>query len=395
MTDVLDRDVTRLARWKRGPDPEKLEKLLGEPPLGIRLERVHFPSKRPVQLVFAVMMRSGLEAAVFGENCADEMGAVVERTTASLNKSRKGQKRALAAAPIVGDPASNLVLRRPGLDERLPGLKALHDLSFARETVARLTERDPGPVKTKLMAHRLGKRAVIRIDFNQSRVFARVRAIKSNEGKTRLARHCAIWEALGPDSSLTIPEPLGALPQYGLSLFGDLPGASPDFNRDHTAVAHSLDILQCLKIDGFPLHSGADESLLLRDWHLRCQIYHPELATSLTSILERTYEELEVLVSSVVPCHRDLHEKQIHVHNGRAGFLDFDTLSMSDPGLDPGNLMAHLFFAGLDERPIRSALGDTRSALWRRATLLRLAMIYAFTSTPDSKISKLLQELGR
>ena len=101
---------------------------------------------------------------------------------------------------------------------------------------------------------------------------------------------------------------------------------------------------------------------------------------------------LETSTAALKPCHRDLHEKQILVTARGAGFLDFDTLSLADPALDAGNLLAHLFFAGVDENPLARELAGANVALWRRATLLRLAMIYAFTTTPHATIRRLLNE---
>lgn len=388
----LVREAGLPAPWKAGPDPVALTVLLGERPSRLRLDRTHFPGKRPVQLVYAATMRSGLEVPVLAEHCPGGAVEHAARATESLGKSRNGQRQALAASPVLADRASGLVLRRPGLDERLPGLRVLHDAGFAREVVAHLVGTDPGPVRTRLMAHRLGKRAVVRIDASTGRFYARLRAIKSGEGETRQARHLAVWEALGPHVPLAVPEPLGTRPEIGLSLFGELAGAAPDFGRDHRAVAGALAALQGLPLGALPVHSGADEARILRGWHDRCGRYLPDLSDGIGCLVSRSCSELEAGSGPLRPCHRDLHEKQVLVARGRAGILDFDTLSLADPALDAGNLLAHLFFARLDERPFRDAVGGDGVALWRRAALLRLAMIYAFTSTSASAIRRLIRE---
>jgi len=395
MSAVMDRGETALNIWKRGPDGPALVALLGQCSLRLRLERVHFPGKRPIQLVYSARMPARKDAAFLAEYCPDGAEDVANRATASLGKTRNGQRSALSTFPIVADPATGLVLRRPGLDERLPGLRVLHDPAFARETIAGITGRDPGKVTTQLMAHRLGKRAVIRITGANGSVFARVRAIKSDEGESRFARHRMIWEALDPGAPLAIPEPLGRLPQLGLSLFGELPGRAPGFSTDHIAVARALAALRALHLDGMPHHSGTDEARILQDWHDRCRAYRPDIASRVEPILARTCADLAETEAEVAPCHRDLHEKQILVRGNRAGFLDFDTLSLADPGLDPGNLLAHLFFAGLDEGPLRQALVGLDCGFWRRTALLRLAMIYAFTATPDAAIRRLIEEAER
>ncbi|MEZ5912478.1 MAG: phosphotransferase [Paracoccaceae bacterium] len=109
------------------------------------------------------------------------------------------------------------------------------------------------------------------------------------------------------------------------------------------------------------------------------------------------------------PCrlfaHRDLHEKQIVLTGGLAGILDFDTLSLGDPALDIGNLQAHLFLAGLHTDRSSAAfewalmiampgLSVGRVRIWRRAALLRLAMIYAFSDTAPHIVKRLVGEAG-
>lgn len=392
MSDVLDRH-SALARWKTGPDRDALRQLFGEQPVTVRLDRVHFPDKRPVQLVYEAKMPSGLVCTILAESCPDDPCGCAAKATESLRKSRNGQREALEKAPIVADRTSRLVIRRPGLDERLPGLRILYDRAFAREIVESLTGQDhPGTVSTRLMAHRLGKRAVVRIDVGGKRVFARLRAIKSDNGERRLERHMAVWKALCPRGALAVPEPLGAEPDIGLSLFGELSGLPPRFDRDHTAIAQALKTWQALDLSSLPIHTGADENAMLREWHTRCRTYLPELADSISPVLERLGNRLEAAGTPQSPCHRDLHEKQILVDGQRAGFLDFDTLSLADPALDPGNLLAHLFLAGIDERPLARAFDFANLALWRQAALLRLAMIYAFTATPAAAIQRLLKE---
>lgn len=395
MSLVLERHMSDIARWKRGPGAAAAETLLGDRVTAIRLDRVHFPGARPVQLVYTVRLSSGLEVPVLAEYCPDGATEHAARATASLMKSRNGQRAALARAPIVADPASMFVLRRPGLDERLPGLRLLHDTTFVRSTVAKVTGKDPGPVSTRLMAHRLGKRAVIRIDAHDHRLYARLRAIKSDEGEARLQRHRAIWDALGPNADLAVPEPLGSMSGLGLSLFANLPGHPPRIGRDEDVIAQALATMRALDLHGLPTHSGTDEARLLQDWHVRCRVYGLELADRIAPLLDRTCDALAKFSATLSPCHRDLHEKQILVADGRAGLLDFDTLSLADPALDPGNLLAHVFLAGLDERPLAQSLDIPNLALWRRAALLRLAMIYAFTAMPDALLRRLLDEAAK
>lgn len=396
MSVVLDREPALLEAWKAAWPRRGMTEILGERPVRVRLDRVHFSTRRPVVLSYVATLRSGAQVAVLAEHCTDGVMARAARLRSSLAKPRHGQAAGLSGNPIVACPEAGLVLRRPGLDERLPGLRLLHEPGAARDAVARATGCDPGPVSVRLVAHRLGKRAVLRLVTPERVIYARLRSVKSGDGQKRLARHQHLWNALGPNARLRIPEPLGAVPELGLSLFHVLLGAAPGFGTaDSRAIADALETLAGLDLAEIPEHSGIDEAILLGDWHERCRLYLPDLAARIAPVLAPLADRLSALDGSLEPCHRDLHEKQILISGGVAGILDFDTLSLADPALDPGNLLAHLFLARQDEGPLRVALNRPELGLWRRVALCRLAMIYAFTDLPAASVHRLLKEAAR
>ena len=379
--------------WERAPVHDAVALMLGERPASVTLERTHFPGERPVQLVFSAMMTDGRRKTVLAEICPEDPQGRAERLRATLSKSRHGQAAGMDSAAILAVREAGLVLRRPGLDERLPGLRLLHDAAFARAGMTQILGRDAGPVDTRLVAHRLGKRAVLRIRGLGFEVYARLRPIKSGDGDSRLARHRALWCSLPAQGGLRIPKPLGALPLIGASVFGVLPGLEPDFSGpDVEAVTRAIAALQALDPAGLPVHTGADEARILAQWLARCEAGRPGLARRIAPALTHRMAELEQAAAPPRPCHRDLHEQQILVSGGVAGLLDFDTLCLSDPALDPGNLLAHLFLAGQDEEPLRARLDRPGLGLWRSAALFRLAMIYAFTSRPDAVLDRLVEE---
>ncbi len=393
MSAVLDRPIERIEAWKRGVSPQDVAPLLGEVPVGLRLERVHFPSRRPVQLTYAAMLRSGDTRTLFAEDSGAGTMRHASEVMASLGKSRHGQKAGLTRPAVLADEGRGLVWRRPGFDVRLSGLRLLYDAEGARRVVAELTGCDPGQVTVDLVAHRLGKRAVLRIGTGQGDLYARLSAVKSGEGGNRLVRHTALWRALGPDAALRIPEPLGASPDLGVALFSALPGQPAAFGHEAAqAIARALETLRGLDLEDLPRHGGSDEAKLLQDWLGRCRAYLPDLAAMLDEPVAKVCDALLRCCTEFALCHRDLHEKQILLTGGVAGILDFDTLSRADPALDPGNLLAHLYLAGVDERPLHAALDLPGVDLWRSAALLRLAMIRAFTSIPDAAVRRLIDE---
>lgn len=388
---------------RRGPSPAAMRALTGSQARASLL-RVHFSDRRPVQLVYA-QGGSQVLAELHGEAAAGE----AESLRRSLAKGRRGLRATLDEGAIVADEAMGLVLRRPGLDARLPGLRLLHDGAMARAVVGQIEGRDPGPLDATLMAHRLGKRAVIRLRGVDGRTrYARLRTDKSRSGLTAFARHNALWEAFRDDPALGLPAPLGEDAALGLALFAELPGAPPVFAglagfRACNAIGAAIARLQSMPADDLPTHGGDKEAELLAVWFGRLEAVLPDRAGLLRPGIEDVRKALASSRMARVPCHRDLHEKQILIEGARAGLLDFDTLSLGDPAMDAGNLMAHLCLAGIASRHRRPAfesaiaqavprvpLRDLR--LWRRAALLRLCMIYAFSDMPATHHAALVSE---
>ena len=203
--------------------------MLGERPVSVAVDRTHFPGGRPVQLVLSAALADGRGTTLFAECCAQDAEAHADRVRASLAKRRNGQKAGFHPADVTVVAGTGLVLRRPGLDERLPGLRLLHDPAFARDTLRAVLGEDHGPLDVELVAHRLGKRAVLRIRSAEREVYVRLNTIKSGDGTARLDRHRALWRSLSGRGDLRIPEPLGAVPEIGAAVFGVLPGRPPDF----------------------------------------------------------------------------------------------------------------------------------------------------------------------
>ncbi len=392
---------------RQGPSTESLAAHLGEAPLGLVLERTHFPGHRPVQFQFRARMRDGQQRIVLAEHVPDDPEGHARQEAASLRKRRNGQREGLAATPVVADPARGLVLRGPGLDARLPGLRLLHDAGFAREVLAALLGRDPGPVRVTLAAHRLGRRAVLRLDLGARVLYARLRTVKCGEAAARAHRHLALWRALADAPVLRIPEPLGQVETLGLSLISALPGQAPAaFDPAAGArIGAAIAALQALPVSDLPRHQGTDEAALLGQWLARTAATFPDLAVALRRPVADVSARLAA-AGPLAPCHRDLHEKQLRATRSRIGVLDFDTLCLGDPALDAGNYQAHLVLAGLIGRThtaaAAAALAGTlprraRPGLWpwRRAALLRLAMIHAFTGMSDAVLGSLLREALR
>lgn len=387
-----------------GPSPAATAALSpGRAPLHAEVVRVHFPATKPMQ----VMLRTeGDPGMLIGEWVGPSAPARALAESARLAKPRRGQSDGGLAPAVTADPCSGLVLRRPGFDAKLPGLRLLHDAAWAAEQLG-AAGLDPAS-EIALVSHRLGKRAVLRISGPSGTQYARLRPVTSGSGAAAYQRHLDLWAALEGTTGLAIPRPLGFVADVGIALFAALPGTPPVF-RGVPGYRATRDVIQALRVlQGLAItadqHSAGDELSILDAWADRTTRVFPEVARRLRDPLARLAEDLMALqVLDPVPCHRDLHEGQILLHDTGAGLLDFDTLRLGDPALDVGNLQAHLVLSGLlggrsnqafltaMETPLRH-LSSRRIGIWRRAALLRLAMIYAFSSTPASVIAALIDE---
>jgi hypothetical protein len=387
----------------RGASTTAAQPLLSLRALSLRVERIHFPGTKPVQLHLRALAASGQSQTLIAEWVGDAAADLAVTETARLAKPRRGQLA--SGATVVADAENGLVLRRPGFDAKLPGLRLLHDAAFAQDRLAALG-CDPAASVT-LVAHRLGKRAVLRISGQDGTRYARLRPVTSTSGQVALDQHRALWSAMQGTTELVIPRPLTFEPDLGLALFDAVPGTPPLFQgfdgfRATQGVLSAIAALQRFAVDA-PAHDRAGEIVILTSWAQRVADVFPDLAAQLRAPIDRLRHDMaELPPIAPLPCHRDLHEGQILLHQGKTAVLDFDTLCLGDPALDVGNLQAHMILAALRDGLSRQAfvtaldngsrhLSLRRIAVWRRAALLRLALIYAFTAEPRAVIQGLIE----
>lgn len=386
------------------PPPDLMRRMITEgatpSPEGVlRVERVHFPSGKPVQFHLRPEGSAPSQAGLLAEWVGADAAARAEAENARLQQ--QGQRGAFSI-----DAEAGLLLRQPGGDARLPGLRLLSDATFAADCLTGLGLK--GPFQVQLVAHRLGKRAVLRIRHAGGIAFARLRSPTSPQARLAVARHAALFVALGARSDIRLPRPIGMDEQIGLALYDALPGRSPVLRglagfAQTEAVMQALIALQRAEVD-VPEHRVADEMATLDGWLARLAPVFPDIAAMIEAPLNRLRNDMDALPQrAVVLCHRDLHEGQILIDRGVAGLLDFDTLRWGDAATDLGNLQAHLVLQGVRSGRSLAAFGTaaernlphvplSRITLWRRAALLRLAMIYALTAEPRATITALIQE---
>jgi len=401
-----------------------LGEALGRTVDGLQVERVLFSKSRPPILHYRIRTHGAAEPfMLIGELIGEGAAEHLEAERLRLAKRRRGQleRRDSGSLLLLDDPG--IVLRRPGLDSKLDGLRLLTDLVLAADLAGRCVGRSikPEQVTTSLKAHRLGKRAVLAIDVapcpdERHRLYVRLRPTTSDDGRIGFERHARIAASLAPTKAVRLPTPLGLDAEWGAAIYAAMPGHTPDFaaeraDEDGKCIGRALCAWRDLApADGAAWHVD-DEIAGLAQWSERLHDHLPGLAQEFDASLTRVRHDLEDL-PPVGPraCHRDFHEGQLLLEGPVCGFLDLDTWCAADPALDIGNLAAHVrlwelragrLATGFERGFLESSTagGDSgierRVAVWRRAALLRLAAIYAFTSEPVAHVRQLTREAGR
>jgi len=261
----------------------------------------------------------------------------------------------------------------------------------------------------RLLAWRVNRRAVVRVTTEQGtricKVFRKDRGVRQR------------WSALAPlaNGDWSSPQIIDWEPESRLLSVEECSGVS--LNRrwlggegtpeDGDRLAEILSWLQGTPIpEEFPRHGVEDEIRVLEQ---RLRAYEQTLADPsararklVTVVIRalRTEPTMEPLF-----CHRDLHDKQILLGNGRGGrLIDLDLAAAGPPALDPGNILAHLRLralkgASLPWREIaRRAAGPVIEARgiedslprWTAAALMRLSLIYCRRRRSADLLDRLL-----
>lgn len=256
----------------------------------------------------------------------------------------------------------------------------------------------------ELLGHRPGRRAVLRDPGGDYlKVVRPGRAHRVADGLDRAAALVA-----GRAGAPMVPAVLARDDRAGWVRLAPLPGPSLHGLLRTDAVAaesvsrqvrQAIAALQDAPPTGLPRHTHADEADVLRRWVDDADGWAgTDLAEHLPAVTGRLRSLPE---PRWVPCHRDLHDRQILASGrGTVGLLDLDTLCAADPALDPANLLAHLELRTLQgHTPAATATrcatavadrpGPVALAAYTAAALLRLAAVYTFRPGPPGLPARL------
>ncbi len=177
-------------------------------------------------------------------------------------------------------------------------------------------------------------------------------------GKARIkglsvAAHCALgalWNAgFNPSRSLIcVPQPLGAIPEWRMTLQQKVPGVAsserlgPSDGAPVAArIAEAIYDLHTRATPPAHRHTLADELRILRERLLRVA---PLVGARR---IERLLQHCEALAArlprvSARAIHRDFYPAHVLIDGDRLWLIDFDLYAAGDPALDVGNFLAHM-----------------------------------------------------
>jgi hypothetical protein len=314
-------------------------------------------------------------ARYFGQFLLGDVTEQARMVSASLRKRRRGQLGSDEEG-VWAVPELSMLLRRVGLDERLQGLDLVTQPERAGEQLGTHIGETVG---VDLLAHRLGKRAVLRVRGSEGSV-----VVKLGKQRSDLPSIVAALGGRLPTGSRQVtPHYLGYLPDRNATVWEDLgPHEGSQWGplpADPAQVASVVKRFQRMApVPGIWRHGPESEAAIVdRHIHLVARV-RPDLAGAVAQAGGALNDRLAQLPGAPsVLVHRDLHPGQLVAFDQRLLILDLDTCSIGDPAIDVGNLMAHLRARG-DEAAAAAVGGAFRTidraalAVWRDAASFRL-----------------------
>jgi len=219
-------------------------------------------------------------------------------------------------------------------DPRLPGLASILDARTLQPMLAGLGV-STGRMAVRLRAYRPGRRAVVQVDTDRTRLFVKL-------GRPGAIRHLHDTH-LAMNRVLPVPRSLGFDPELGILVMPSGRGATLRETIDGSGALPGAEALDSL-IARVPAPVGEGET--------RSPIRR---LGSLTEVLARIVPDqagrLEDLVGRIgdegdgpsVPAHGDFHDGQLLIEDGAiTGLLDVDTHGLGHPADDPATMLGHL-----------------------------------------------------
>jgi hypothetical protein len=187
----------------------------------------------------------------------------------------------------------------------------------------------------------------------------------------------AFWNggfAADADDGISVPEPLGRIPELALWLQRRVEGVSATdllAERGGAQVAARMaDAAHKIHRAGIPTHKAHaidDELRILTGCLASVARSRPDLAVPLDRLARdciRAARRIRGLPATGI--HRDYYADQVIVGADRLTVVDFDLYTTGDPAVDIGNLVGHIAEQALREHDDPGALSDVEDAAVER-----------------------------
>lgn len=269
-------------------------------------------------------------------------------------------------------------------DERIRFLRSALDPSLVENRFRRVPELQARVSGLRLrsarvLRHKPGRRCLIEYELAGPDpaaasvfVLGKVRARGADLRTHRLARLLMEF-GFGPESAdgVSVPEPLGAVPELGLWLQARIGGRSAAaLLRGRGAVGVATRVADALhKLHRAPVnpgrrHTTGDEIGILRERLREMACARPEWAARLGRLAEacaRAVAGVEADGRSLI--HRDFYPDQVLLDGERLHLVDLDLCCRGDPALDVGNFVGHMIELSLREDGDAGAMDAPAAAL--------------------------------
>jgi hypothetical protein len=313
----------------------------------------------------------------------------------------------------------------------LPILQIALNVEVMTRNLRPLLERDAASKRgaqvthANLVAYKQGNRGLIHYDVaagsnGEEAVLGKLypdpgRATRVEETMRNL------WtDVFGGSDQLTVPQPLGCVPELAMLVFRPLPGRFLDaaLSTGTRSTCMELCARWLAALHGAPLELEKRfdldvEAVNLDAWTALIAHQRPEHASRATALCRLVLERASLAtLDRDAPIHKDFHYQHVFV-NGALGVIDFDEMRWGDRNFDLAHFCAHLYllscrvplagpFDELEDDFLRAYAGpagwsrDERYNLFFAYTCLKIAKQLATTRgvRPRPEGSELHRQLG-
>ena len=290
-------------------------------PFRANVIRTHFSAKRPPVFQVRIEEQENNKANIFhAEFIGRESFTHFQSEQIRLAKSKRNQIGKQDKSSLVDLPGLGLVMRKPGLDAKLPGLELLNNDTLLKELCGRAlgSKTDHISPVAKLISHRLGKRAVLRVDFldrKRKPLYIKLRSTHSSSGRDAFDKHKMLEECFALVPNVDVPKAIFFDSELGAAVYFELSGTRLLFQDCHSyenasLIFSALESFEKIAPKLATTHSSSDELSIAKTWSQRLASIYPDLSPILDKATSSLRKALNTTSKSRA-CHRDFHEGQL------------------------------------------------------------------------------------